>query len=117
MSFQFSESHIVEHRMLGYTVFRQIILPSLLRYLRQACSKGHELARKSNPRAMRMAVNRDGQYGKASLSRRTILLQSPPALRMLRCGFMRSRAAGSRRSRLAASGPSPRAQAGSTAGR
>lgn len=56
MPFTFSEEHIVQRRMLGYTVFRQIIPPSLLRDLRKALdAPAHEIARKSvGPRAMRL---------------------------------------------------------------
>lgn len=66
MAFTFSEQHIVERYTLGYTVFRQIIPASLLRDLRQACERVHELARKSGPRAMRLTgVARHGLDCKA----------------------------------------------------
>jgi hypothetical protein len=54
MQFNFSESHIVEHRTLGYTVFRAILPPSLLSDLRRAATRIRELTRKeTGPRAMR----------------------------------------------------------------
>ncbi|MCX5659780.1 MAG: hypothetical protein NTW19_08675 [Planctomycetota bacterium] len=54
MTFKFSDQHIIERHSLGYTVFRQIIPPSLLRDLRRACEPVHGIARKSGPRAMRL---------------------------------------------------------------
>jgi len=55
MPFQFSERHVIERYTLGYTVFRQIIPPSLLRDLRKACEKAPALARAAaGPRAMRL---------------------------------------------------------------
>ncbi|MCX5660349.1 MAG: hypothetical protein NTW19_11590 [Planctomycetota bacterium] len=55
MPFTFSEEHIVQRRMLGYTVFRQIIPPALVRDLRRACEPVYDIARKNaGPRAMRL---------------------------------------------------------------
>jgi hypothetical protein len=62
MAFQFTEQHVIERHTLGYTVFRQIIPPSLLSDLRKACENIAETARKaSGPRAMRLTgVTRHG---------------------------------------------------------
>ena len=61
MAFKFTDQHIIDRCTLGYTVFRQIIPPSLLRDLRKAAAPAHEIARKSSPRAMRLTgVERHG---------------------------------------------------------
>jgi len=46
MAFKFSENHIVEFQMYGYTVFKQIIPTSLIRDLRKASDIAREIARK-----------------------------------------------------------------------
>jgi hypothetical protein len=45
MSFQFSDAHIADYHALGYTIFRGILPPSLIRDLRGATDKAREVAR------------------------------------------------------------------------
>jgi hypothetical protein len=45
MAFTFSERHIEEYHTLGYTVFRQILPPSLIRDLRRVTDQAREIAR------------------------------------------------------------------------
>ena len=56
MPFKVGEEHIIQRRMLGYTVFRQVVPPSLLADLRRACAPAPEIARQSavGLRAMRL---------------------------------------------------------------
>ena len=46
MSFAFCDRHIDEYRTLGYTVFRQILPPSLIADLRRVCDQARDLARR-----------------------------------------------------------------------
>lgn len=47
MSFQFKDSHIDEYYTHGYTVFRGLLPPSLIRDLRVSTDHGREIARKT----------------------------------------------------------------------
>lgn len=46
MPFTFTDAHIEEYHTLGYTVFRQILPPSLIRDLRRETDRAREIARK-----------------------------------------------------------------------
>ncbi|HCQ02254.1 MAG TPA: hypothetical protein DIT99_16875 [Candidatus Latescibacteria bacterium] len=48
MPFTFSDSHIETYHTLGYTVFRQILPPSLINDLRRVCDKAVEIAREKS---------------------------------------------------------------------
>ena len=45
MAFQFSDKHIEDFHMLGYTVFGQILPPSLISDLRRVSDAAREIAR------------------------------------------------------------------------
>ena len=48
MAFAFSDRHIDEYRTQGYTVFRQILPPSLIGDLRRVCDEARDLARQQH---------------------------------------------------------------------
>ena len=48
MPYTFSDSHIETYHTLGYTVFRQILPPSLIIDLRRVCDKAVEIAREKS---------------------------------------------------------------------
>ena len=55
MGFQVSDKHIEEYHMLGYTVFRKILPPSLIRDLRQVSDRAKAIAREqSGPQVQRL---------------------------------------------------------------
>ena len=55
MAFAFSDHHIDEYRTQGYTVFRQILPPSLVADLRRVCDEARDLARQQRgPQAQRL---------------------------------------------------------------
>lgn len=55
MPFRFSDAHVAEYHTQGFTVFRQVVPPSLVADLRQVCDRGRELAReRSGPQAQRL---------------------------------------------------------------
>ena len=55
MAFKFSENHVVQFQMQGYTVFNQIIPTSLIRDLRKASDRAREIARQeSGPQIQRL---------------------------------------------------------------
>ncbi len=55
MAFQFSDRHIDEYHTQGYTVFRQILPPSLVGELRRVAEKARHLARQQRgPQAQRL---------------------------------------------------------------
>lgn len=55
MAFQFSEQHIADYHTLGYTVFREILPPSLIQDLRRVTDKAREIAREvTGPQAQRL---------------------------------------------------------------
>ena len=55
MRFQISDKHIEEYHMLGYTVFRKILPPSLIRDLRQVSDRAKAIAREqSGPQVQRL---------------------------------------------------------------
>ena len=55
MAFEFSERHIDEFKTRGYTVFRQIVPPSLIRDLRTASEDARQVAReKGGPQVQRL---------------------------------------------------------------
>jgi ectoine hydroxylase-related dioxygenase (phytanoyl-CoA dioxygenase family) len=55
MGFQVSDKHIGEYHMLGYTVFRNILPPSLIRDLRQVSDRAKATAREqSGPQVQRL---------------------------------------------------------------
>ena len=55
MAFAFSDRHIEEYRTQGFTVFRQILPPSLVADLRKVCNDARDLAReKSGSQAQRL---------------------------------------------------------------
>lgn len=47
MSFQFSDRHIDQYHTQGYTVFEQILPPSLIADLRRVCDQARDLARQA----------------------------------------------------------------------
>ena len=55
MAFAFSDRHIEDYHIRGYTVFRQILPPSLIADLRLAADRARELAREERgPQAQRL---------------------------------------------------------------
>ena len=55
MSFKFCDSHISDYHALGYTVFRDILPPSLIEDLRRASDLAREIAReKKGPQVQRL---------------------------------------------------------------
>ena len=55
MAFAFSDRHIEEYRMWGFTVFRQILPSSLVADLRRVCDQARDLARKERgPQTQRL---------------------------------------------------------------
>ena len=55
MTFKFSDRHIEEYHMLGYTIFRKILPPSLIRDLRSVTDKAREIARfEGGPQVQRL---------------------------------------------------------------
>ena len=50
MPFTFSDSHIETYHTIEYTVFRQILPPSLINDLRRVCDKAVEIAREKSGR-------------------------------------------------------------------
>ena len=55
MAFAFSDQHIDEYRTQGYTVFRQLLPPSLVADLRRVCDEARDLARQQRgPQAQRL---------------------------------------------------------------
>jgi ectoine hydroxylase-related dioxygenase (phytanoyl-CoA dioxygenase family) len=55
MSFTFSDQHIEEYYTFGYTVFRGILPPSLIRDLRRVTDRAREIAReKQGPQTQRL---------------------------------------------------------------
>ncbi len=55
MSFTFSDQHIDDYRTLGYTVFSQILPPTLIADLRRSAAQARDIARRENsPQAQRL---------------------------------------------------------------
>jgi hypothetical protein len=55
MSFTFRDTHISDYHMLGYTVFRGIVPPSLIRDLRRETDRARDIARKQGgPQVQRL---------------------------------------------------------------
>ena len=55
MAFELSERHIDEFKTRGYTVFRQVVPPSLIRDLRAASDDARRMAReKGGPQVQRL---------------------------------------------------------------
>ena len=55
MPFAFSNHYIEEYRTLGYTVFRQVVPPTLLADLRRSSDTARSIARRQNgPQSQRL---------------------------------------------------------------
>ena len=96
MAFVFSDQHIDEYRTQGYTVFRQLLPPSLVTDLRRICDKARDLTRQQRgPQAQRLQPMADFPLNQQPFIR---LRRTPRAQRRTpppaRAGFSRRRAAG-----------------------
>lgn len=57
MSFQFSEKHINDFFMTGFTVFRSVLPPKLIHDMRRSCEKGAAISREKWGPTMRFQIS------------------------------------------------------------
>ena len=96
MAFAFSDHHIDEYRTQGYTVFRQILPPSLVADLRRVCDEARDLARQQRgPQAQRLQPIADFPLDQQPFADYVALPALNDALhRLLSSAFPRRRPAG-----------------------